>query len=160
MTLSAGVVSLSELRTDFDAQTASLTTNASAGQKDQTRFFRRTTLLTTDALNIRTTAWVMPDDMEGRVFALRVTDTAAGATVTATVEVDGGDTRFLVDNTVSISVAAINGTVDSRTDFRTVTGVRFRFKKGVRYRITVATVGADVGVVVCAMQMRSVRRTR
>lgn len=157
-----GTVTAATLRSNFDDATAQLTTNSIAGRKDWTHTLRLTTLTTGLALSLRTVAFTMFDDAEVRVFFLRVTDTAAGATVTATLTQDEGATEFLLDNTVSISVAAINGTVDSRSssedDFRTTTGPRFTLKRGVRYRLTVATAAADVGVTIVGLQLRTRRR--
>jgi hypothetical protein len=157
-----GTVTATNLRTDFDANTAQLLTNSTTGRKDWTIFHRMETLATGDALSIRTRAFTLFDDAEVRDIFVRVTDTAAAATVTGTLTQDEGDTEFLLDVTVSIDVVAINGTIDSRTagedDYRTTTGSRFTLKRGVRYRLTLSTAAADVGVTMIVLQLRSRRR--
>lgn len=158
-------VTLADLRTNFDASTATLATNAVAGRKDQTIPFRKASLSDLDALSGRRLAWVQTDDMKVQCMFLRVTDVVAGRVVTAALTVDGGDTRFLSDVTVSVSVTTINGTVDSRPtslDLRAVTGSIVRLKKGVRYLWTFsnANAGTTTGVVVGGIQLRSLRRDR
>lgn len=156
-------VTASALRSNFDDKTATLATNAIAGQKDQTRYIRHAAPASGTALSARTVAWTQVDDAEVRVFAVRNTDTGAGKILTGTLTEDTGDAELLVDNTVSVAVTSINGTVDSRdssaTDYRTTTGVRFRLKRGVRYRLTLSsdTAGAS-GVTLVLLQLRSLRR--
>ncbi len=157
-----GTTSITTIRANFDDATAALTTNTIAGQKDQIRDLYVAALAVATVLSARTVAWTQTDDAEVRMFFCRVTDGAAAATVTATLTQDTGDAVFLIDNTVSIAVVAINGTVDSRTasatDYRTTTGTRFRLKKGVRYRLTLVTAAATVDIAECCLQLRSIRR--
>ncbi len=156
-------VTVAALRANFDDSTAALATNAVAGKKDQTRILHVPNLAVATVLSARTMAWTQQDDAEVRIFFCRVTDGAAAATVTATLTQDNGTTEFLLDNTVSIAVVAINGTVDSRassaTDYRTTSGTRFRLKALVRYRLTLSTTVATVDLAQCGLQLRSLRRS-
>lgn len=160
-----GTVTAATLRANFDDHRAQLLTNSIAGRKDQTRYIRLATLVEpTTVLSARTLAWRQVDDQEVRCFFVRVTDDATfGHTVTGTLTIDDGTTLYLVDNTISVSVVTINGTVDSRSasqyDYRTPTGTRFRLKKGVRYRMTLSiTAATTAGVTILGLQLRSVRR--
>lgn len=163
LTAFTSTVTVTALRANFDDKVSTLAANAILGAKDQTIELRIASLATATALSARTIAWTQFDDAEVRVFFVRVTDGAVAATVTGTLTQDTGETEFLIDNTVSIDVVAINGTVDSRSssedDFRTTTGARIRLKKGVRYRITLVTAAATVDLAIAGLQLRSVRRT-
>lgn len=168
-----GVVSASVLNDNFDLQTAQLTTNSAAGQKDQLIFVWLASLTSATALSLRTVAWTQQDDAELRIVMARGTADAAGRNMTATLTVDGGvtggvagtgDDTFLVDNTISATTATSvgAGAVDSRpseSDYRTTTGTRLRLLKGVRYRLTMVcnTAGTftDAEAIV---QCRSLRR--
>ncbi len=155
-------VTATTLRANFDDATAALTTNATAGRKDQAHTLQVASLAVATALSLRSLSWTQYDDAEVRIFFCRVTDGAAAATVTATLTQTVGDTEFLLDNTVSLAVVAINGTVDSRTggsgNYLVTTKTRFRLKKGVRYTLTMATTVATVDLAICGVQLRSIRR--
>lgn len=162
MTISAGVVDVDQVRTDLQAVEDGVATETFGGDKDHQILYRKTALAAADALNLRTIAWVQTDDQELRALFLRVTDTVAGRVVTMTLTVDGGDTRFLVDETISLSVTTVNGTADTRSDHTATGAVRIRLKRGVRYRLTVTntTGGTTTGVVVGGCQVRAMRRRK
>lgn len=159
-------VTATTLRANFNDATATLATSSVAGKKDQTVFLFLSTLVEpTTALSARTIAWTPRDHMEVRCFFLRATDDATfGHTITATLTQDNAGTSYLVDNTISVSVVTVNGTVDSRSssqyDYRTVTGTRFRLHRDVRYRMTVTmvTAGATATSVIVGLQLRTLRR--
>lgn len=155
MTALTSPVSITELRTELDAKTSTITSNKRLGQKDSCIPFRVESISSGGSSSI---AWTQQDDQEIRAIMVRVTDTGTGATVTATVTGDDGTTTYLVDQDITVSVAAINGTVQASTDYRTTTGVRARLLAGVRYRMTVTSTGAAVGVTEASLQVRSVRR--
>ncbi len=175
MTLS-GTTSASQLNTDFDAQTSTLTTNAVAGQKDRTIFVFLASMTSSTAIGTRTVAWTQQDDQELRIIFARGTADATDSTLTATLTVDNGDTAFLNDNTVSVSVAQTAGGVfDTRTgtsaatanahgDYRNATptatdvAARMKLLKGVRYRLTMSTDAGTWTSVEACIQLRSVRR--
>lgn len=159
----AGKVDITQLRTDFDAKTATIQANARGGGKDHDAVFRLATLADTDPLTARSRAWTQQDDQELRVIGLRVTDGVAGRVVNAILTVDSGDTTFLLDNTVLATITTVNGTADARVDFRTTTGKRLRLLKGVRYRLAlINTTGATTvaGPLLAFVQTRCVRRRR
>ena len=115
-------------------------------------------------LSARSHAWTQQDDMEVRVLYAYGTFAGAGVTLTATLTVDNGDTRFLVDNTCTATLTSVGaGDDDTRiytqTDFRTVTGKRMKLLKGVRYRLTASATVGTVTDVTAGVQLRSVRRT-
>lgn len=165
MTLTAlpDPVTATTLNSNFDDATSTLTTNAKAGQKDQTRTLYLGSLASGADVSLRSYAWTQPDDAEVRMYFATVTDTAVRA-FTISLEVDNGDTTFLVDNTLSITLATANGTVDTRTagsgDLRTTTGVRVRLLKGVRYRLILHNTsgGTITGPLEACVQLRSMRR--
>lgn len=162
----SGTITAADLNTNFDAQTATILTQAGQGQKDQTIELRLDTLADTDDASARSVAFVVPDDLEDRTIFLRVTDGTAGRVITGTLTVDNGDTTYLVDNTVSLSVTTVNGTVDSRPtslDLTDNTGTVLRLLSGVRYRLTMANTSAGTtvsGPLILAMQLRSFRREK
>ena len=163
LTAFTGTVTAAQLRSNFDDATTQLTTNTTAGQKDWTWFLRLSSLSSATTIGRRSLVITPRDDAEVRIFFVRVTDTVAGHIITGTLTQDAGDAEFLVNNTVSIAVTTINGTVDSRdsslTDYRTTTGTRFRLKKDVAYRLTLASDSAAAsGVTQIALQLRSIRR--
>lgn len=159
MTLSS-TITASAIRTDLDAVRALLEVDT---QQD-TDFcvpLRISTLADTTNVSLRSIAFTPRDDYEVRVLAVRATDTVAGRVVSATLEVDSGDTSYLLDKTISASLTTVNGTADGRTDLRTVTGDRIRLVKGVRYRLTLAnaTAGTTVGgPIIANLLLRSIPR--
>jgi hypothetical protein len=157
-----GTITEAVLRSNFDDATATMLTNLRAGGKDQTVHLRLASLASGADLSLRSVAWTQQDDAELRILHARVTDTAARA-IGVALEVENGDTIFLVDKTVSIAITTANGTVDTRptsSDYRTVTGTRLRLVKGVRYRLMFTnTSGGTVGGPLQAnVQLRSIRR--
>lgn len=155
-------VGLTELRTALDASRAACTANKRLGQEDAEIPLRLASLAAGDHLLTRSIAWTQLDDQELRTMFIRVTDGTAGRSVRASLTVDDGETQFLVDKTCAVSLTTVmNGTVDARADFRTVTGTRVRLLRGVRYRldIEVLTAAATVtGPLLAGVQLRSLRR--
>jgi hypothetical protein len=159
MTLS-GTVTQTALRTDFDALTSSLTTDAVAGQLDFPITIRVASLAVAMGVSVRSIDFTMPDDLELRVMRVLVTHTAAVGDVTATLTVTNGDTAYLLDQTITVSVASVNGTAQASLDCRTTTQAkRLRLLRGVRYRVTLST-AATVDVGQATLLLRSRRRTR
>ncbi len=155
----ANPITLSELRTAFDAKTATITANKKLGQKDNQIPLRLASLASGASLLSRSIAFTMTDDSALQSIFVRVTDTTASRTIVATLSVDSGETKFLGDATVTATVVTINGTADGRTDFRTTTGTRLRLLKGVRYRLSVEnTTSGTTGIITAGVQLRSVRR--
>lgn len=159
LTPSTGVISLSTLRANLDDQTAVMLTNMRAGAKDFTRFLRLDSLASGADVSLRSTAWTQPDDQELRILMARVTNTAVRV-IGIALEVENGDTVFLVDNSVVVPLSTSNGTTDTRTDYRTTTGTRLRLARGVRYRLSFTntsgfTIGGPLQV---GVQLRSLRR--
>jgi hypothetical protein len=163
LTLFTGSVSLTTLRSNFDDKTSTVLSNSRVGAKDQTRVFRIPTLVAATALSLRTIAWTQQDDQELRIIYGTGAADAGSRTLTVTLSVDNGDTVFLVDNTVSVSVTSSGAaTFDTRTagsgDYRTTSGTRLRLAKGVRYRLTASTDAGTWTAATIGAQLRSVRR--
>lgn len=160
----ADPITLTELRTAFDAQTATITANKRLGQKDNEPSLRLATLADTTALLSRSIAWTQQSDQELRTMFLRVTDGTAGRVITATLTVDDIEDRadmWLLDQTFSVSVTTINGTTQASLDVRTTTGKRVRLLSGVRYRLDIANANAATtvsGPIEAGVQKRSTRR--
>jgi len=159
MTLS-GTVTQTALRTDFDALTLSLSSNTLLGQEDFPLTLRVASLAVAMDVSLRSVDFTAPDDLELRVLRVLVTHTAAVGNVTATLTVTDGDTAYLLDQTISVSVASLNGTAQASLDCRTTTQAkRLRLLRGVRYRLTLST-AATVDVGQATLLLRSRRRTR
>jgi hypothetical protein len=159
MTLS-GTVTQTALRTDFDALTTSLSSDALAGQLDFPIPLRVASLAVAMDVSLRSVDFTAPDDLELRVLRVLVTHTAAVGNVTATLTVTDGDTAYLLDQTISVSVASLSGTAQASLDCRTTTQAkRLRLLRGVRYRLTLST-AATVDVGQATLLLRSRRRTR
>lgn len=157
-----GTTSASVLDSNCDSATSTLTTNASAGQKDQVFFIFLASMTSATALALRSTAWTQQDDAELRVFMGHATADGTDRTMTVTLTVDNGDATFLVNNTFAIQQDALS-TIDTRDvasqgDYRTTSGTRVRLLRGVRYRLTMSV---NAGTLVNAeglVQLRSIRR--
>ena len=159
MTLS-GTVTQTALRTDFDALTTSLSSNTLLGQEDFPLTLRVASLAVAMDVSLRSVDFTSPDDLELRVLRVLVTHTAAVGNVTATLTVTDGDTAYLLDQTISVSVASLNGTAQASLDCRTTTQAkRLRLLRGVRYRLTLST-AATVDVGQATLLLRTRRRTR
>ena len=159
MTLS-GTVTQTALRTDFDALTLSLSSNTLLGQEDFPLTLRVASLAVAMDVSLRSVDFTAPDDLELRVLRVLVTHTAAVGNVTATLTVTDGDTAYLLDQTITVSVASLNGTAQASLDCRTTTQAkRLRLLRGVRYRLTLST-AATVDVGQATLLLRTRRRTR
>ena len=159
MTLS-GTVTQTALRTDFDALTPLLDNNTLLGQEDFPLTLRVSSLAVAMDVSLRSVDFTAPDDLELRVLRVLVTHTAAVGDVTATLTVTDGDTAYLLDQTISVSVASLNGTAQASLDCRTTTQAkRLRLLRGVRYRLTLST-AATVDVGQATLLLRTRRRTR
>lgn len=155
-----GTVTQSALRNNFDDKTATLTTNATAGQADQVIIVMRPSLGTTDDISLRCVDFTPVDDYEIRVLRLTLQDGTAGRTIDASVTVADGDTTFLLDKTVSVSGTTVVGTAHFNLDLRTVTGDRLRLLKGVPYRLALgAPSGGPITRAQASLVLRSRRRT-
>jgi hypothetical protein len=111
-------------------------------------------------VSLRSIDFTAPDDLELRVLRILVTHTAAVGDVTATLSVTDGDTTYLLDQTITKSVASVNGTAQDTLDCRTTTQAkRLRLLRGVRYRLTLST-AATVDVGQATLLLRTRRRTR
>lgn len=155
-----GTVAAATLNANFDDKTSTLSTQATAGQKDANIVLRVVGLDTGTALALRVLDFTAPDDMEIRVIRLEVTDTGTGADVTASVgESDGADIT-IVGGPYTVTVAGINGTSRGTLDCRTTTAnYRMRLVRGVRYRLTLSTTAA-VTSATATLQVRTRRVTR
>lgn len=154
-----GTVTEATLRSNFDDKTLTLSTNAQAGKTDHVVYVFRDALNTTDDISLRCVDFTPVDDYELRVLRLRLVDTVASRTVTATVTVTDGDTTFLLDQTISVTGTTINGTSNANLDLRSVTGTRIRLLKGVPYRLTIGTPSAGpLTAAQASVVLRSLRR--
>ena len=105
-----------------------------------------------------------PAILANQFFREQVRASGKAVPVRLALEQADGLTKYLSDNTVSISVTTINGTVDSRSsgnlDLRSTSGARMRLQKGVRYRVTITntTAATTTGVVSGAIILTSDRR--
>lgn len=154
-------ISESALNNNNDDKTVSLLSNAKAGKKDSDVHLRLASLAAGADLSLRSVAWTQQDDQELRVVLLRVADTTASRVVRVRLEVANGDATYIAGQTITTTVTTIVGTADTRLDVRTVTGVRVRLLRGVRYRLSVEneTAATTTGVVEADVQLRSRRRS-
>lgn len=154
-----GTITAATLNANFDDKTASLSTQAKQGQKDQNINLRVLAITSGKAQTERSIQFTMTDDMEVRILALRCIDGTAGRVITLRLLEANGDTTFLSDLPFEVSATTVVGTVDSRADFRTTTGQRIKLLRGIKYRLGFISdnVGATTEVQ-GVLQLRSVRR--
>jgi hypothetical protein len=131
-----------------------------AGRVDYPIHVRKASLAAADDVSLRSVAWTSADDAEVRVLRVLATHTAGGITVTATLEQFDGDTAFMMDAAVTVSVASVNGTAQASLDLRTTTGRRIMLLRGVRYRLTLSATGGTLDVGQATVLLRTRRRTR
>lgn len=150
-------VTAATLNANFSDHVTATTNQAIEGQVDMAIHHKR--LLLTSTPDVADYVDFVPeDDYEVRVLRVYATDATASQVVTASVVVVNGDTTFLVDNTLSVSVTTGAGTVvQASTDFRTVTGTRVRLLKGVPMRLKLT---ADTGTTDEARAILVVRTIR
>lgn len=146
----------------MDDATSTISANAIVGQKDQ-NVFLLVASLTVSAFQFRSVAFTPQDDLEGRVVFARGTADAGSRILTVSVNVFNGDTTFTVDQNFFATVTSSGaGVFDTRTlssgDFRSTSGVRVRFLKGVRYLLSMSTSAGTWTNAEACVQMRSVRR--
>lgn len=155
----SATLSAAELNAAFATAIAA---NALAGKKDHARHLFVPSLTAALAPSARTYAFTPHTDEEIRVLFARGAADAASRTLTATLTVDNGDDRFLVEHAVAASVtSAAAATYDTRPtalDLRAATGVRLRLLSGVRYRLTLATDAGTWTNAMAVLQVRSRRR--
>lgn len=142
MALSA-VVTWTELQTLFATHGDDIISATTIGAREHTRRIDVPSLTAALALSSRTYAFTPRVDEEiGMIFA-RGTADAINRTMTATLAVDNGDDRYLVENAVAIAVtssgAAAFDTRDEGGHYSNKAGVRARLIGGVRYRLTIET---------------------
>lgn len=155
----SSVVDADELNGAF---ATSIVDDAIAGKKDHTRHVFVPSLTSALALSARTYAFTPHTDEEVRILMARGAADAASRTLTATLEVDNGDDRYLIEHAVSAAVtSAAAATYDTRPtslDLRDVTGTRVFLLAGVRYRLTLATDAGTWTNATAVLQVRSRRR--
>lgn len=150
-----GTIAASTLRSNFDDKTATITSNAKAGQSDFVVTVARAQLGTTAAF----VTFTPPDDYELRVLRVTLQHSVAPRTVTATLTQADGDATFLLGKTISVAVTNASATrAHASLDLRTVTGDRLRLLRGVCYKLAiVADVLCDFGQ--ASLVLRTKRRT-
>lgn len=155
MTLS-GIISASQLDTDFGAQRSTLEA-AIQRTPSRTVFPLNVFDLTSSvAESLRVLRFLPEDDLEVESIGLYSTATGAStATVTATLSaqsvlattaVPAGTSlpEFTLSKTISVSGGATTGGgASARTDYQSTTGDRLTLKKGVPYLFTLANDGAN-----------------
>lgn len=138
MTLS-GTVTQANLRTDFDANTANLTSDAVVSSGDYPISLRKAS-----ATGDTVYDFTAPDDLEVRALRVTAIHTTTGLTVTATLQETNGDVDYTAGAVLSASVGSVNGTAQATTDYRTTTGTRVMLLRGVRYRLTLTVSGGTL----------------
>ena len=160
LTSFAGTTSAPTLNANFDDATARIDATMVAGRVDYPVTVRKGTLAVADDVSVRSVTFTAPDDMELRVLRVLCTHTTTGVTVTAALEQADGDAAFMMDQTISVDVASINGTAQASLDLRTTTGTRIMLLRGIRYRLKVTASGGTATVGQAAALLRTRRRTR
>jgi hypothetical protein len=160
LVLFTGATSAATLNANFDDATTRIDATMIAGRVDYPVHVRKATLAVADDVSVRSVMFTAPDDAEVRVLRVLSKHTTTGRTVTATLEQADGDTSLMLGQTISVSVASINGTAQASLDLRTTTGTRIMLLRGVRYRLTLSTVGGSVDVGQATVLLRTRRRTR
>lgn len=153
-----GTVTAATFNANFSDANAAITSQAVEGQVDACIHHK---VLNMGAASVADFVDFTPtDDWEIRVLRVSGTDAAGGMTVTATVSVVNGDSTFLLDQTVSVTTAALGAAVQTQAtlDLRTVTGTRLRLLKGVPYRLRLSRSSGTVDDARAMLLLRTIRR--
>lgn len=141
----AGTVSAADLNTNFQDKVANLVAQAA----DDSKFHQVNietldlTSATTNGLNVQD--FTCTDDWELWVVGLSVWNPdATSRTITMTLTQVDGVTKYLLDQTVSVSIAATSATEFNATrgDYRTSSPKIF-LVKGITYRLTLTSSSAS-----------------
>lgn len=159
MTLSAGVISASELNTECTANTSALATNAAAGAKEWQIDVEAVgvDLSSATTLRSRMVEFTPPDDCELRVLGFsgygHASDDVNVILTLTCVDPTAADTDSglvltypLLDKAVRVTATVQGGatteTNATRTDFRTASGDRHMLRAGNTYRLTFSSTGS------------------
>lgn len=161
MTISTGLIDADDIQAEYFTQVTALQSQALRGQKDFVVPLMVPALVTSTALAARIVDFTAPDDLELRTLRCSVTSGTASIVVTAALTVTDGDTTYLLDNTVSVSVTSVVGTAHGNVDARATTNpIRVRLLRGVRYRLSISSPSATATNVSAALVLRTRRRRR
>lgn len=161
MSIPTGLIVAADIQAEYDTLLISINNQSLRGQKDFAIPLMVPALTTSTALSARIVDFTAPDDLELRTLRCSVTSGMAGIIVTAALTVTDGDTTYLLDNTVSVSVTSIVGTAHGNVDVRSTTNpIRVRLLRGVRYRLSISSPSATATNVSAALVLRTRRRRR
>jgi hypothetical protein len=161
VSIPTGLIVAADIQAEYDTLLISINNQSLRGQKDFAIPLMVPALTTSTALSARIVDFTAPDDLELRTLRCSVTSGMAGIIVTAALTVTDGDTTYLLDNTVSVSVTSIVGTAHGNVDVRSTTNpIRVRLLRGVRYRLSISSPSATATNVSAALVLRTRRRRR
>lgn len=154
-----GLVTAASLNANFNDANAAIQSQSVLGAVDMAVHHKVFLLASTGTAVTDFVDFIPQDDYTVEWIRVYATDATASQVVTASLTVANGDTTYLCDQTISVSVTTTaGGVVQATTDLRTVTGVRVRALRGVPYRLSL---GRDTGTIDEARAMvgfRSLRR--
>lgn len=135
----SGTISAADLNTNFDDKVANLTAQAASDSKFHEIENEVLDLTSGPVAGSNIYDFTCPDDMELWVVGLSVWNPdATSRTITMTLTQVDGVTKYLLDQTVSVSVTATSATEFNATrgDYRTNSGTKIWLVKGITYRLT------------------------
>lgn len=160
MTIPTGLIDADDIQSEYFTLTTALNNQALLGENDFCIPLQVQALTNATTVPASSVDFTAPDDLELRTLRLSTTG-VVGPTVTATLTVTDGDSSYLLDHTVSVSVVSIAGTAHGNLDARSTTqAVRVRLLRGVRYRLAVTSNSATATAVSAAVVLRTRRRRR
>ncbi len=161
MTIPAGIINNGDnIQDEYDALITALNAQALDGQNDFCIPLNVPALTNATTVPASSVDFTAPDDLELRTLRLSTTG-VVGPTVTATLTVTDGDSSYLLEHAVSVSVVSIAGTAHGNVDARSTTqAIRVRLLRGVRYRLAVTSNSATATAVSAAVVLRTRRRRR
>lgn len=155
-----GAVTAATLNSNFNDANAAIQSQSVLGAVDMGVFHKVFALASSATPAVTDYVDFIPqDDYTIQWIRVWAQDAAAAQIVTASLVVANGDTTFLCDQTVSVSVTTTIGTVvQATTDLRTVTGVRVRALAGVPMRLLLSASAGTIDEARAIVGFRSLRR--
>lgn len=161
-----GTTNAANIRAQFDASRAGLQTAFSAGDSDNGLTFDVSSLTTATAEALRSLEFVAPDDLELRVLGLSADHGAITNVVTCTLtQQDVGTvttpTVYILDEDWVVSLTCSGSAEEefARQAYMTTSGSRLMLKRGVAYKLTLATDGGTITRATGTIYWRVKRRT-
>ncbi|MBL0320578.1 MAG: hypothetical protein IPP74_14980 [Alphaproteobacteria bacterium] len=159
----SGVISAANLNTNFSDKTSTLLTNMKSGNETTQKTLRVFDLTNAIAASLRTYVFTPLDDIELQGLRLQTYSTNASLVITGTLKAINPDTaveytKYLMDQTVTITNTSVVGKSDTHSSFTSPFTV---LKANVSYQLQLSSASAtacDKALLILLAKVR--RRTR